>query len=63
MRSHPTDVERRFGWRLRDRNLGLRLPGGQADFVELDGAQHQGSNADRVRSQHLSRIGFDVVRF
>jgi very-short-patch-repair endonuclease len=32
-------------------------------IIEVDGAQYQGSNADRVRSQHLSRIGFDVVRF
>jgi very-short-patch-repair endonuclease len=78
MRSHPTDVERALWWRLRDRKLGglkfrRQRPEGPyiADFVcleaklivEVDGAQHQGSIADRVRSEHLKRIGFDVVRF
>jgi very-short-patch-repair endonuclease len=78
MRSHPTDVERTLWWRLRNRNLGglkfrRQRPEGPyiADFVrleaklivEVDGAQHQGSVADRVRTQHLKRIGFDVIRF
>ena len=78
MRSHPTDVERALWWRLRDRKLsGLKFrrqrPEGRyiADFVcleaklivEVDGAQHQGSIADRVRTQDLKRMGFDVVRF
>ena len=35
----------------------------EAKLIEVDGAQHQGSIADRVRSQHLKRRGFDVVRF
>jgi very-short-patch-repair endonuclease len=78
MRSHPTDVERALWWRLRNRKLGgLKLrrqrPEGPyiADFVcleaklivEVDGAQHQSSIADRMRTQHLRRMGFDVVRF
>ena len=78
MRSHPTDVEWALWCRLRNRNLGglkfrRQRPEGPyiADFVcleaklivEVDGAQHQGSIADRVRSQHLKRMGFDVVRF
>ena len=78
MRAHPTDVERALWWRLRDRNSAdlkfrRQRPEGPyiADFVcleaklvvEVDGAQHQGSIADRVRSQHLKRMGFDVVRF
>lgn len=76
MRSHPTDVERDLWWRLRDRKLGgpkFRRPEGHyiADFVclearlivEVDGAQHEGGNADRHRTQDLMRMGFDVVRF
>jgi very-short-patch-repair endonuclease len=78
MRSHPTDAERDLWWRLRDRKLGglkfrRQRPEGRyiADFVcleaklvvELDGAQHEGSIADRHRTQDLSRMGFDVVRF
>jgi very-short-patch-repair endonuclease len=78
MRSHPTDVERDLWWRLRDRKLGelkfrRQRPEGHyvADFVcleaklivELDGAQHEGSIADRHRTQDLNRMGFDVVRF
>ena len=78
MRSHPTDVERALWWRLRNRQLGglkfrRQRPEGPyiADFVcleaklivEVDGAQHQGSIADCMRTQHLKRIGFDVVRF
>jgi very-short-patch-repair endonuclease len=78
MRSHPTDVERALWWRLRDRKLGglkfrRQRPEGPyiADFlclegkliVEVDGAQHQGSIGDRVRTEHLKRMGFDVVRF
>jgi very-short-patch-repair endonuclease len=78
MRSHPTDVERALWWRLRNRKLGglkfrRQRPEGPyiADFVcreaklivEVDGAQHRGSIADRLRTQHLTRIGFDVVRF
>ena len=72
MRSHPTDVERALWWRLRNRNLGSlkfrrQRPEGRyvADFVcleaklvvELDGAQHDGSIADR----HLY-AGFDADR-
>jgi len=78
MRSHPTDVERALWWRLRDRKLGdlkfrPQRPAGSyiADFVcleaklivEVDGAQHEGSIADRHRTQDLMRMGFDVVRF
>jgi very-short-patch-repair endonuclease len=78
MRSHPTDVERDLWWRLRDRKLGglkfrRQRPEGPyiADFVcleaklivELDGAQHEGSIADRHRTQDLKRMGFDVIRF
>ena len=78
MRSYPTDVERALWWRLRNRKLGglkfrRQRPEGRyiADFVcieaklivEVDGAQHQGSIADRVRSQDLKRMGFDVVCF
>ena len=78
MRSHPTDVERALWWRLRDRKLGdlkfrRQRPEGSyiADFVcleaklvvEVDGAQHEGSIADRIRSEDLKRMGFDVVRF
>ncbi len=78
MRSHPTDVERALWWRLRNRKLGnlkFRRQGPEgsyiADFVcleaklivELDGAQHEGSIADRHRTQDLMRMGFDVVRF
>jgi very-short-patch-repair endonuclease len=78
MRSLPTDVERALWWRLRNRKLGgLKFPRQPPEgpyvpdfvclevklIVEVDGAQHQGSIGDRVRSQHLKRIGFDVVRF
>ena len=78
MRSRPTDVERDLWWRLRDRKLGglkfrRQRPEGSyiADFVcpeaelvvEVDGAQHEGSIADRHRTQDLMRMGFDVVRF
>ena len=78
MRSHPTDVERDLWWRLRNRKLGglkfrRQRPEGPyiADFVcleaklivELDGAQHEGSIADRHRTQDLKRMGFDVIRF
>ena len=78
MRSHPTDVERARWWRLRNRNLGglkfrRQRPEGPyiADFlcleakliVEVDGAQQEGSIADRIRSERLKRIGLDVVRF
>jgi very-short-patch-repair endonuclease len=78
MLSHPTDVERDLWWRLRGRKLGgykfrrQRLFGRYVvDFVcleaklivELDGAQHEGSIADRHRTEDLMRIGFSVVRF
>ena len=78
MRSRPTDVERDLWWRLRDRKLGglkfrRQRPEGPyiADFVclearlivELDGAQHDGSIADRHRTEDLNRMGFDVIRF
>jgi very-short-patch-repair endonuclease len=78
MRSHPTSAERALWWRLRDRRLGglkfrRQRPAGSyiADFVcldaklivEVDGMQHETSILDRVRSQDLKRMGFDVVRF
>ena len=78
MRSRPTDVEKALWWRLRDRKLGdlkfrRQRPEGSyiADFVcleaklivEVDGAQHEGSIADRLRTRDLKRMGFDVVRF
>jgi very-short-patch-repair endonuclease len=78
MRSHPTSAERALWWRLRDRKLGglkfrRQRPEGSyiADFVcldarlivEVDGVKHEGSILDRMRSQDLKRMGFDVVRF
>ena len=78
MRSRPTGVEKALWWRLRDRKLGdlkfrRQRPEGSyiVDFVcleaklivEVDGAQHEGSIADRLRTRDLKRMDFDVVRF
>jgi very-short-patch-repair endonuclease len=78
MRSHPTSVERLLWWRLRDRKLGglkFRRQRPEGSYivdsvrldakliVEVDGVQHEGSILDRMRSQDLKRMGFDIVRF
>ena len=78
LRRRMTDTERRLWTPLRARRLARwkfkrQQPIGPyiVDFVcfrarlviELDGGQHQGSEADRVREAWLKGQGFRVLRF
>src|SRR4029079_7111726 len=78
MRRAPIDAKENLWWRLRGRQLsGLKfrrqhpIGGFIADFacleakliVEVDGAQHRGSEADVARSRELRELGFEVIRF
>jgi very-short-patch-repair endonuclease len=77
-RHAPTDAEERLGAALRDRRLGgfkfrrqHRIGAYVADFacmecmlaVEADGGQHADSEKDAVRTQHLAKAGWRVLRF
>ena len=79
MRHLPTEVERKFWWRVRDRRLGgykfkrqFLIGPYIADFaclerklvVELDGGQHAVQvGYDNRRSDFLSAQGFHILRF
>ena len=78
LRSAATDAERRLWSRLRNRQIGdgkfvRQAPIGRfvVDFVcrerqlviEVDGGQHNGSIADRVRDEFLRSRRYRVLRF
>ena len=79
MRHRQTDAEKKFWWKVRNRNLGgfkfkRQYPIGRyiADFVclerylivELDGDQHGEQRAyDAIRTAFLESRGFRVMRF
>ena len=79
MRRIPTDAERKFWWRVRDRRLGgykfkrqFLIGPYIADFaclerkliVELDGGQHATQiSYDNRRSDFLRAQGFHILRF
>ena len=77
LRRDMTDAERRLWRELRARNLGAKWRRQQpigsyiADFVcqqarlivEVDGGQHNGSEADERRTAWLESVGYRVLRF
>jgi very-short-patch-repair endonuclease len=77
LRAQMTDAERRLWYRLRAHRFAgakfkRQVPIGRyvVDFaclsrklvLEIDGGQHNESEADRVRDEWLSRQGFKVLR-
>lgn len=78
LRSNMTEAEKRLWRHLRARQVSgfkFRRQHPFLDFVldfvclernlivEVDGAQHQDCEADRVRDQRLQQAGFRVLRF
>ena len=78
LRAESTDAERMFWGRVRDRRLAgykfrrqYPIHNYIVDFVcaearlivELDGGQHAGSRADRLRDAKLAADGYRVLRF
>ena len=78
LRTHPTDAENRLWQRLRGRQIADCKFRRQHPFmdhvldfvclemrlvVEVDGGQHQDSEADRERDRRLHAAGLRVLRF
>jgi very-short-patch-repair endonuclease len=77
LRHDPTPVEKKLWEKIRKEQLGVRfrrqVPIGPyfADFacielklvVEVDGATHSESQTDVARTNYLTGLGFEVVRF
>ena len=77
LRNNLTEAEKHLWYMLRLENLGVKFRRQEVigryvvDFVsyerrlviEVDGGQHAGSQADKVRDQWLRGEGFEVLRF